>query len=578
MTTSRGVLHADGEEAPVDVSDLEEDVRAGVLAPDDALQYEPWTGDRFVPLGAIPELREAFDAPDASLVRHLLRGPRPWASTSLTLGVAALGVAQLLRPALLPPPDLGVSLDDLVFDGRWWSPWTAQFSHGGSSHLMGNLAVIGYSGYRVEKALGRGAFAVVVAATLLCGTLAVLALSPASVIGGSMLAYGLLGAHIATGFRFGDAIPRRLRVRYGFGVLPFFAIPFASALGGAGISHSAHVGGVLGGGLAALALHPEAIEPLARAGARTAKNLAWAAALSLATAALSPLGRAAPRLVVGPTSVVPLADTGVQVPVPLRLRAFPVYTHGAPGWRTSRTSSDTLFGALQVRTDDGPDVHEEARLWSAGKDFATLDPPALGDGWRALGIEFDDGPTRRRAVEHVLQRGHYVLRLGYSVALDGEEPNARAAIFDRMVRDAVVGRPPDAVAAEAAWVELPNSRTRATKHGEELHFEGRFVDAEAVLGPLHTPGRIIGGRALEARVLLWSHHPEAFVDHDDAWLDEVLAAAPRSTWYQGRGIPLLVDLGRCGRAATALAAYEQTHDGDLALPLLRERVAACVDR
>ncbi len=578
MTTSRGILRAGGDEAPVDISDLEDDVRAGTAHPDDTLRYAPWTGDEFARLRDIAELEDAFEAPDARLVHHLVRGPRPWASTALTAGIALLGTAQLVRPDLLPPASLGVSLDDLVFEGRWWSPWTSQFSHGGSSHLMGNLAVIGYSGYRVEKALGAGSLAIVTAATLLCGTLAVLALSPASVIGGSMLAYGLLGAHIATGFRFGDAIPRRLRARYGFGVLPFFAIPFAGALGGAGISHSAHLGGVVGGGLAALVLRPETIVSATQAAARGVRNLGVAVVLTLLTAVPSPLGRARPALVVGPTSLTDLDETGVLVPVPLRLRAFPVYTHGAPGWRTSRSSSDTLFGALQVRTDEGPDVHEEARLWSAGKDFARLDLEPLGPEWRAVGIEFDDGAGPRRAVEHILTRGHDVLRLGYSVALQDGEPNPRERLFDRMIRDAEVGRPPAVVAAEAAFREIPESRSRAAKYGEELHFEGSYVEAEAVLGPLHDPENIVGGNALEARLLLWSHHPEAFGDHDDGWIDEVLAAAPRSTWYQGRGIPLLVDLQRCDRAETALRAYEQTQDGDLGIGLLRDRVAACLDR
>jgi membrane associated rhomboid family serine protease len=576
MLPSRGVLRVFDEEAPADVSDVEEDVRSGVLGPDAELRYAPWTGESFRPLGSIDQLREAFDAPDARLVGHLLRGPRPWASTAVTIGVGVLGLIVLMSPDTWSPASLGVGLDEFVFDGRWWTPWTAQVTHGGSSHLMGNLAVIGYSGYRVDKAMGRGAFAIVIAATLLCGTLAVLALSPAPVIGGSMLAYGLLGAHIAVGFRFGDAIPRRLKVRYGFGVLPFFAIPFAGALGGAGISHSAHLGGVIGGGLAALMLRPESIAAARDVLAGRRRNLALALGASVFTACLSPLGAALPGLAVGPSTLVDWEETGVLVPVPLRLRAFPVYTHGAPGWRTSRTSDDTLFGALQVRTDEGPDADEEARLWSAPEGWEAVEVPPVGPGWRAVAIEFQDGDGRRRAVEHVTVRGHNILRLGYSVALNETgEPNPRVELFERMIREAQVGEPPELVEARAEHLDRPEGRRRAARYGEALHDVGRHVEAEAVLGPLYTPGRLVGGRALELRVLLWSHHPEAFRDRDDAWIDEVLALAPTSTWYQGRGIPLLVDLGRCERAAAALASYEGTHDGDLGLPLLGERVAAC---
>lgn len=578
MRTTRGLLRADGQEAPADVHDVEEDVRTGVLGPDAELQYAPWTGDAFVPVNEIVELRDAFDAPDARLTAHLERGPLPWASSALTLTIAALGLAQLFFPDALPPTRFGVSLDDMAFGGRWWSPWTSQFSHAGSSHLMGNLAVIGYSGYRVEKALGPAALATVAAATLLVGTLAVLIWSPATVIGGSMLAYGLLGAHITTGFRFGDAIPRRLRVRYGFGVLPFFAIPFAGALGGAGISHSAHLGGLLGGGLAALMVRPESIVASAKAQTRALQNLVIASALTLVTALPAPLCKVAPRLVVGPTKATELPETGVVLPVPLRLRAFPVYTHGAPGWRTSRSSPDTLFGALQTRTDAGPDLQEEARLWSAGNDFDPLDVAPLREGWRSIGIEFDDDGGRRRAVEHMVQWGHYVLRLGYSVAIPQTGENPREELFQYMIQQAEVGRAPDAQAAADAFAELPKSRSRATAYGEQLHFEGAHAEAEAVLGPLHTPGNITGGAAMEARWLLWSHHPGAFLEHDDRWIDEVLAASPRSTWYQGRGIRMLVDLRRCSRAAQALASYEETAEGDLGLDLLQQRVVGCVPR
>ena len=47
---------------PVDIADLEEDLRQGRLSGAFLLRYAPWTGEEFKRLRDIPELKEALDS------------------------------------------------------------------------------------------------------------------------------------------------------------------------------------------------------------------------------------------------------------------------------------------------------------------------------------------------------------------------------------------------------------------------------------------------------------------------------------------------------------------------------------
>ena len=80
---------------PVDIADLEEDLRQGRLSGAFLLRYAPWTGEEFKRLRDIPQLKEALDSPNACFAQNL-RSPRfPWASTVLTAAVLLTGLLNL---------------------------------------------------------------------------------------------------------------------------------------------------------------------------------------------------------------------------------------------------------------------------------------------------------------------------------------------------------------------------------------------------------------------------------------------------------------------------------------------------
>ena len=80
---------------PIDIADLEEDLRQGRISAAFALKYEPWTGEEFRRLREIPELREALDSPNACFAQNLRNPPFPRSSTCLSALILLTGLLNL---------------------------------------------------------------------------------------------------------------------------------------------------------------------------------------------------------------------------------------------------------------------------------------------------------------------------------------------------------------------------------------------------------------------------------------------------------------------------------------------------
>jgi membrane associated rhomboid family serine protease len=135
-----------------------------------------------------------------------------------------------------------------VAHGEWWRVVTGGFLHEGLLHIGFNMYVLYVLGQLLEPALGHLRFAAVYFISLLCGSLGALLVTPHSpTVGASGAVFGLMGA---------AAVEMRARQ------IPFFQ----SGVGGLivlnliisfavpGISWGGHIGGLIGGALAASAL------------------------------------------------------------------------------------------------------------------------------------------------------------------------------------------------------------------------------------------------------------------------------------------------------------------------------------
>lgn len=564
-----------GETAPVDLNDLDDRIRRGELSGAAELKHEPWTGSAFCPLRSIPELADAFEAPGARMAQHFEKPPFPWASTVLGSAVLMAGLVQLFAGFLPIPDDTllaiwglyergATGVEALVLDGRWASPWTSQGVHAGSFHLFPNLAVLGYCGYRVERALGWRGYGLAAVASVLFGALFVALFQENPVVGSSILGFGFWGAQLAIGFRFGDTLPPHQRRFYGYGNLLFFAVLFGGTLYQENTSHWAHMGGLLGGVMATMLLRPDHVVPAERA--PVVRRLAEAAigALLVLTFVLGPLLRLGP--VFGTPETVSLGGVGIELDIPSRLipedRTHDVSVRGMPAWTTSQASDEFVFAGLdelswELAVHGDPLTGEHlATHWGrriAGEARVTEAPLPRGPAWTAHALSFHDetGEARYLLVEHHLLRGRYLNRVGYVVALEEGVPARRAPLFEDVVASARIGEPPSLAEARNEHLRNAASARLRLKLADALHDVGDFEQADALYVLVLDEGGRMVPEAVTGRLAMWRLHPDQFPIEGEAWFAPWLADYPADRSLQKDGVVTLAGAGRCDEARAA---------------------------
>src|SRR5215213_6285951 len=136
-----------------------------------------------------------------------------------------------------------------VADGEWWRLLTAGFLHGGLLHLALNMYALYFLGRMLEPSLGHVRFAALYFASLLAGSFGAVLLSPETpVVGASTAIFGLLGAAVVMARNRGIDL-----MASGLGPILILNLVI-TFLPGLNISIGAHLGGLIGGVLAALAV------------------------------------------------------------------------------------------------------------------------------------------------------------------------------------------------------------------------------------------------------------------------------------------------------------------------------------
>ena len=135
-----------------------------------------------------------------------------------------------------------------VAAGDWWRLLTAGFMHAGFIHILFNMYVLYWLGTMLEPTLGHVRFLALYLASLLAGSFGALLLSPRSfTVGASGAVFGLMGAAF---------ILERARgmdpMQSGIGFVILLNLGLTFVIGN--ISIGGHIGGLVGGALAALAI------------------------------------------------------------------------------------------------------------------------------------------------------------------------------------------------------------------------------------------------------------------------------------------------------------------------------------
>jgi membrane associated rhomboid family serine protease len=136
-----------------------------------------------------------------------------------------------------------------IADGEYWRLVTSGFLHFGLIHLLFNMFVLYILGGMLEPALGRLRFGIVYFVSMLAGSFGALLLSAPNTLtaGASGAVFGMMGAAVIVMRNRGiNPMESGLGLWIGLNLLITFTIP--------GISIGGHIGGLLGGGLAALVM------------------------------------------------------------------------------------------------------------------------------------------------------------------------------------------------------------------------------------------------------------------------------------------------------------------------------------
>ncbi|WP_191565248.1 rhomboid family intramembrane serine protease [Metabacillus idriensis] len=142
----------------------------------------------------------------------------------------------------------GAKYNPFIIDGEWWRFITPVFLHIGMLHLLMNTLALVYIGGAVERMYGSAKFLFIYLFAGAAGSLASFALSPSISAGASGAIFGCFGALLYLGISnpklFFRTIGSNLIFIIGLNLLFGFAVP--------NIDNAGHIGGLLGGFLAAL--------------------------------------------------------------------------------------------------------------------------------------------------------------------------------------------------------------------------------------------------------------------------------------------------------------------------------------
>jgi membrane associated rhomboid family serine protease len=135
-----------------------------------------------------------------------------------------------------------------VADGEYWRLLTAGFLHGGFFHLLVNMFSLWILGGLLEPAVGHVRFGLIYLVSVLAGSFGALVVEPGSLtVGASGGIFGLMGGAVVVMRNRGlNPMESGLGLWIGINLLITFTVP--------NISIGGHIGGLIGGALAALVL------------------------------------------------------------------------------------------------------------------------------------------------------------------------------------------------------------------------------------------------------------------------------------------------------------------------------------
>lgn len=480
--------------------DFEQRVLGDELGPDTMLRFEVVTGDRFVPARSLELYQALAEAPE--------RGFRRALQASFVPIVTAILVGFQVRVFLWARPSgLASWLQEqftnwtpaILEQGEVWRLLSYGLLHLDLEHILLNLVFLAYTGYHLERALGRANLALLYFGSVFVGGVLSAAFTPdVPALGASGGVYGLLAASIVFGWKYWDSIPLQSRRYFGWAIAVYLMVAFVSALRGVGVDHWSHMGGLFAGGMLATLLEPDALATRMQ----TNRNRRWAA-LGLMVALGVGIGGAGTRLV-ALTPLDTVADDGWGVDRPEYWRQGWTFT-GDRGW-----FSPTLLATFAATTTVHPRPVTSAeaaenlvqRISSGSRSTTVLsDEPVVlgGQEARRIVLQFELSGEAQQVTAFVMARGVYEHRLQFQSVAD--KAARYQPLVNRIADTTNFFESPELEAARQRAAIHPRSPGPALRLGQALYRFGHGTDAmesfsralelrptdiDALVGQLHT--------------------------------------------------------------------------------------------
>ncbi|MCK6526808.1 rhomboid family intramembrane serine protease [Myxococcota bacterium] len=415
-------------------------VREGRIPEGLPIRYPPLTGAAFVPAAELDLYRRLRDDVAARVMRRFSLGRFAPVSAAVSVACVAIFAAMVAslvrdgmpwREALLSAPvdalvEWGAKEPGRVLElGEWWRLTTAVLLHAGLLHLLPNVAYIAYVGWNVENVYGSAGTAVIFAASAAAASGLSLLGTAVPSVGASGVTFGLFSAAVVFGWRYGFLLPGAARRKFGWAFLPFLAFFLFLGLRSSVVDNWSHVGGCVGGGLAALLLLPALVEADGERVVRMRRRAAAAAVLAAIPLALAmPPGGALAGLLpeLRETYEDPRAGWSFAVPSYWKVTTdrFGADTFASPTRREA-----VAHQVVPAPTSGGPPSPREDLLAHLGGDphvrvrpeSARTSPRVLaGREWSRIRVTVETGEGPWEVERYVLDEG------GLRVALTFEHP------------------------------------------------------------------------------------------------------------------------------------------------------------
>lgn len=140
----------------------------------------------------------------------------------------------------------------LVKNGELWRLLTSAFLHVGLLHLLVNMYSLVIIGTQVETFLGKFKFVFIYLVSAICGSLMSLIFLPDNVVGvgASGAIFGLMGSLLYFGYHYRMYLSSAIRNQ----IIPIVVINLLIGFMASGIDNACHIGGLIGGYLATMAI------------------------------------------------------------------------------------------------------------------------------------------------------------------------------------------------------------------------------------------------------------------------------------------------------------------------------------